>query len=217
MLLVKDTIRNSAYSSENGKQASRPHVHIFCITYSLLIASSDILSTTEEEKALVTEARNIICHRFITQEFVGLCAETLVTKYMLLTPEDFDMWEDDPEGWAQSIDSENWEFELRVSLSVGLVRESILILSYFFLKKKKKPCAEVTFMSLLTRFREELCPILLSLVERVTDVSDYQGLLFKDAVYAAVGLGVQSIYGRFDFEVFVSNRVMPEIANRDPK
>ncbi|ORZ00705.1 armadillo-type protein [Syncephalastrum racemosum] len=171
MLLVKDTIKNTVYSSEN--------------------ASSDILSTTEEEKALVAEARNIICQRFITQDFVSICAETLVTKYMLLTPEDFDMWEDDPEGWAQSIDSENWEFELR-------------------------PCAEVTFMSLLTRFREELCPILLSLVDRVTDVSDYQALLFKDAVYAAIGLGVQSIYGRFDFEVFVSNRVMPEIANKDP-
>lgn len=42
-------------------------------------------------------------------------------------------------------------------------------------------------------------------------------MLFKDAVYAAVGLGVQSIYGRLDFEVFVANRLIPEIANKEPR
>ncbi|KAI8142979.1 armadillo-type protein [Fennellomyces sp. T-0311] len=138
---------------------------------------------------MALEASNVINTRFLTTDFVNACAETLITKYMLLTPADMEKWEDDPEGWANAIDSENWEFELR-------------------------PCAEITFMSLLTQYRDQLCPILLNLVEKVANVTSFQDLLFKDAVYAAVGLGVQSIYGRLDFETFLVNRLIPEISQK---
>lgn len=36
-------------------------------------------------------------------------------------------------------------------------------------------------------------------------------------MYAAVGLGVQSIYGRLDFETLVTNRLLPEIRNKEPR
>ncbi|KAI9484882.1 armadillo-type protein [Zychaea mexicana] len=140
-------------------------------------------------QTLSVEANNIINNQFLTSDFVNACAETLITKYMLLTPADMEKWEDDPEGWANALDSENYEFELR-------------------------PCAEITFMSLLTHYRDQLCPILLDLVEKVANVSTFQDLLFKDAVYAAVGLGVQSIYGRLDFETFLVNRLIPEISQK---
>ncbi|KAI7866309.1 armadillo-type protein [Mucor mucedo] len=110
---------------------------------------------------------------------------------MLLTPADFSKWEEDPEGWAISLDSENWEFELR-------------------------PCAEMTFMNLLSQYRDQLVPIMLNLVERVANVTDHQSLLFKDAVYDAIGLGVNSLYGRLDFEPFVMNRLVVELQNKDP-
>ncbi|KAI9243581.1 armadillo-type protein, partial [Sporodiniella umbellata] len=96
----------------------------------------------------------------------------------------------DPEGWVNLADSENWEFEIR-------------------------PCAEVTFMNLLSKNRDSLIPVLISLVDRVADVKDYQALLFKDSVYTAIGLGVNSIYGRFDFESFVINRLQLEAKQKD--
>ncbi|KAG0167898.1 hypothetical protein DFQ30_005539 [Apophysomyces sp. BC1015] len=170
MLLVKDTIRNGAHSSEN--------------------LAADVLSTTKEENALANQARRMLHDQFLTPDFVNSCAETLITKYMLLTTEDFEKWEDDPEGWANAVDTENWEFELR-------------------------PCAEVTFMGLLSQYRNQLCPILLDLVEKISTVTDYQGLLFKDAVYCSIGLGVQSLYGRLDFENFLVNRLIPEISNKE--
>ncbi|KAI8373128.1 armadillo-type protein [Radiomyces spectabilis] len=126
-----------------------------------------------------------------TTDFVNACAEVLISNYMLLTPDDFEKWEDDPEAWVHSVDAENWEFELR-------------------------PCAEATFLCLLSQNREQLCPIILNLVEKVATVNDYHALLLKDGVYAAIGLGVQSLYGRLDFENFVMNRLIPEVMNKDP-
>lgn len=122
MLLIKDTIKNSSYNT--GR------------------LGADLLSVTDEEKELALEAGRLIHEQFLTPDFVNSCAETLVSQYMLMTPSDFRKWEEDPEGWANALDSENWEFELR-------------------------PCAEMTFMSLLSQYRDQLVPIMLGLVERV--------------------------------------------------
>lgn len=72
------------------------------------------MSVTDEEKVLADEARSIMRNRFLTDEFINSCIETLISKYMLLSPSDLEKWEEDPEGWAGTVESENWEFELRV-------------------------------------------------------------------------------------------------------
>lgn len=48
------------------------------------------------------------------------------------------------------------------------------------------------------------------------DITDHQSLLFKDAVYGAIGLGVNSLYGKLDFEPFVMNRLVLELRNKEP-
>ncbi|CAO3624655.1 unnamed protein product [Cunninghamella echinulata] len=169
MQLVKGTIKNNAYDTS--------------------VPDSENLAVTTEEKELAIQARQIIYENFITGDFVHSCAEVMVSKYMLLTPSDLEQWETDPEGWANSVDAENWEFELR-------------------------PCAEAIFINLLAQHRDQLAPIILNLLER-PDAQDFQGLLFKDSIYNAVGLGVHSLYGRLDFEVFVINRLVDEIKNKD--
>ncbi|KAI9306866.1 armadillo-type protein [Cunninghamella echinulata] len=161
MQLVKGTIKNNAYDS----------------------------SAPGNTYIIIENTRQIICENFITGDFVHSCAEVMVSKYMLLTPSDLEQWETDPEGWANSVDAENWEFELR-------------------------PCAEAIFISLLAQHRDQLTPIILNLLER-PDAQDFQGLLFKDSIYNAVGLGVHSLYGRLDFEVFVINKLVNEIKNKD--
>lgn len=117
------------------------------------------------------EARNIVHSRFITTDFVHAYAETLVSKYMLLTPADMEKWEEDPEGWANAVDSESWEFELRVPLWFDLIKvvePIIFCLTRVYLQ----PCAEMTFMSLLSQYRDQLTPILLDLVEKVASKAD---------------------------------------------
>ncbi|CAO3644783.1 unnamed protein product [Cunninghamella blakesleeana] len=170
MQLIKGTIKNNVYDAD--------------------IPDSDNLAVTREEKELTIQARQIIYDNFITGDFVHSCAEVMVTKYMLLTPSDLEQWENDPESWSNSVDAENWEFELRA-------------------------CAESIFITLLAQHRDQLTPIILNLVEQ-PGVQDFQGLLFKDSIYNAVGLGVHSLYGRLDFEVFVANRLVNEIKNKEP-
>ncbi|CEP19483.1 hypothetical protein [Parasitella parasitica] len=171
MLLIKDTIKN--VSSNAGQ------------------LGADLLSATDEEKELATEAGRLINEGFLTPDFVNICAETLVSQYMLMSHSDFNRWEEDPEGWFNNLDIENWEFEL-------------------------KACAELVFMNLLSQYRDQLVPIMLTLVERVATVTDKQSLLFKDAVYNAVGLGVNSLFGKLDFEPFVMNRLVAELENKNP-
>lgn len=122
MLLVKDTIKNVSYNAGQ--------------------LGADLLSVTNEEKELALEAGRLINEQFLTPDFVNICAETLVSQYMLMSPDDFTKWEEDPEGWLNNLDTENWEFELR-------------------------PCAELAFMNLLSQYRDQLVPIMLNLVERV--------------------------------------------------
>jgi hypothetical protein len=109
---------------------------------------------------------------------------------MQLTEDDLCQWVDDPEGWANAADSENWEFELR-------------------------PCAEITFLNLLNQYADELAPIILDLLGRMENVTDQQNMLLKDAVYATIGLGAHSLSGKLDFESLVVNRLVGEVFNKN--
>lgn len=149
-----------------------------------------VSSLTEEEKQLQVDAARLIQNRFLTQDFILKCAEVLITQYMQLTTDDLLQWDDDPEGWANTVDTENWEFELR-------------------------PCAETTFMNLLNQYADELAPLTINLIERLDVVTDQSSLLLKDAVYAAIGLGAHSLYGRLDFESLTINRFVAEVVNKD--
>lgn len=170
LLLVKNTIKLFAHKSTN-------------------LASLES-SLTEDEKRLTGEAVRIIQEQFSTQEFVHNCAETIVTMYMKLTEDDLSQWDDDPEEFANDIDAENWEFQLR-------------------------PCAEITFKNLLDQYADQLAPIILDLVERMDIVTDQESLLLKDAVYATIGLGVHSLSGKLDFESFIINRLVAEVVNNE--
>ena len=52
-----------------------------------------------------------------SKEFVEEAVGLLVTRFIPLNPRDIDAWLSDPEEWANAEDkeSEQWEYELRVS------------------------------------------------------------------------------------------------------
>ncbi|KAG2171813.1 hypothetical protein INT43_008193 [Umbelopsis isabellina] len=148
-------------------------------------------ANSDEENTNAQQARALIDSRLLTPAFVHSCAEVLVTKYMQLRPEDLDLWESDPEGWVNGEEADHWEFEL-------------------------KPCAEKVFMDLLISYTEQLSPILVNLVDTVAVVNDQNSLLFKDAIYCSIGLGANELFNTFDFNTFLVNRLVPEIANKEP-
>ncbi|RUS22823.1 armadillo-type protein [Endogone sp. FLAS-F59071] len=165
LLLLKNTIKNFAYTIEKG--------------------------ASPEEASTVSQARQVIDQNLLTPAFVNSCAEVLVSRYMVLRPEDLKLWEEDPEAFVGGEEADHWEYELR-------------------------PCAEKVFMELLSQYRVQLSPILLNLLENVATVSDHAGLMFKDAVYCAVGLGAHDLFDSLDFDVFLVKRLSQEAWNREP-
>ncbi|KAI8975059.1 armadillo-type protein [Mycotypha africana] len=124
----------------------------------------------------------------MTASFVTSCTECLIRHYLILTSEDIEQWQEDPEGWLTEAEADQWEFELR-------------------------PCAEKTFTTLLYHYRDLLLPLLLHFVDQavVLDRQDPQAFFFKEAVYSAIGLGVKTLYGHFDFERFVMTYLVKDL------
>ena len=65
-------------------------------------------------------------------------------------------------------------------------------------KYSYRPCCETVFLSMFHEFREVLIPCVVNLARdnsRPVDPSDLKAILYKDAVYNAVGLASFDLYG----------------------
>lgn len=56
--------------------------------------------------------------QFSTSEFINRCLKHLVQHYLILSPENLELWDEDPEEFVQQEDADHWEFDLRVSGSI---------------------------------------------------------------------------------------------------
>ncbi|RUP42842.1 armadillo-type protein [Jimgerdemannia flammicorona] len=195
LLLLKNTIKNFSYTAEKGGLSPSP---FFPSPFPRGSPPSHpppprsfFYTASPEEASTVSRARQVIDQSLLTPGFVNSCAEVLVSRYMVLRPEDLEAWETDPEGFVGGEEADHWEFELR-------------------------PCAEKVFMDLLSQYRVQLSPILLNLLENVATITDHAGLLFKDAVYCAIGLGAHELFDSLDFDAFLVKRLTVEAWNKDP-
>lgn len=96
----------------------------------------------------------------------------LVSHYFLLTREDLELWDTDPESFATDEGGESWKYSLR-------------------------PCTETVFLAMFHEFRETLAPVLLEMIQNnhaLVSPSDLNAILRKDAVYNAVGLAAFDLY-----------------------
>ncbi|CAG8494007.1 26063_t:CDS:10, partial [Racocetra persica] len=138
----------------------------------------------------VSEAMRIVDEQILTPNFVESCAELLISNLIILRKDDLIMWEEDPEGWINYDESDHWEHQLR-------------------------PCAEKVFMDLLSQYRDTLSPKIVKLIENVAK-SQTCDLMLKDAVYCAVGLGAHELYDELDFDSWLVNNLLIEVANNNP-
>ncbi|KAL1914641.1 uncharacterized protein VTP21DRAFT_8052 [Calcarisporiella thermophila] len=141
---------------------------------------------TPSRQEAIEEARKFINDNILTPSFVHSCAEVLISRFLVLRPEDLASWESDPEGWMNDEEADHWEYQLR-------------------------PCSEKVFMDLLTSKREQLAPTMLSLLENVAKGEG--NLLLKDAVYCAIGLGANDLFDVLDFDGFLVNHLAIEVNN----
>ncbi|KAJ3279966.1 Importin-11 [Borealophlyctis nickersoniae] len=152
----------------------------------------NVVSKSELEHQM-GRVREILSTQLITPPFATTVCQTLVSRYLVLSKDDLDMWEDDPEAFIQEEEEDHWEYIMR-------------------------KCAEKVLMDLVSTNRDLLSPVLINMLTHVTSVEnpDAQALLLKDAVYCAVGLCAHDLYDYVDLVSWFRTKLRIEATIRDP-
>ncbi|RPB22907.1 ARM repeat-containing protein [Terfezia boudieri ATCC MYA-4762] len=145
----------------------------------------------KEERATAVE---LLKSELLNEQILISCMEVLVTKYFMLRKGDLEGWEEDPEAWSMAWEdaSESWEFLIR-------------------------PCAEKLFMDLVAHEKTKLAGPLKQVFDSCS-TPQHQDILFKDAVYTAIGLAAAVLQQdvNLDFDAFMTNTLVPEVQISQP-
>ncbi|KDR15146.1 importin-11 [Zootermopsis nevadensis] len=155
----------------------------------LLCAEYKPAKIVEETKELGTLRAHQIKMTFFTADTLTEMCRKLVTHYFLLTRDDLELWDSDPESFATDEGGESWKYSLR-------------------------PCTESLFLALFHEFRVTLSPVLLEMIQNnhaLVSPSDLSAILRKDAVYNAVGLAAFDLYDEVNFDQWFSTTLTQEL------
>ncbi|KAI4458349.1 importin-7 8 11 [Holotrichia oblita] len=133
-------------------------------------------------------AHQIKTNFFQPNTLAEICKK-LVSHYFILTQDELDMWDNDPENFANDEAGESWKYSIR-------------------------PSMESVFVTLFHEHRDTLAPILLEMIREtncMVSPEDMAGILRKDAVYNAVGLAAYDMYDEVDFDQWFLNTLIEEL------
>lgn len=133
-----------------------------------------------------------------------------MTHYFLLTQQDFDLWDRDPESYDLDEGGDSWKYNLRViNKSLKLYMQ---VSNIYFLQA----CTESFYMVLFQKFNTILIKELQIYIHKaqmisLSSESDMKEILIKDAVYNATGLAIFSLFDEvcficifFEWNIFCS-------------
>lgn len=163
--------------------------------------------TEKDERVQAIEA---VKQHLLTQQFVQEVMEVTVTKFFVLRNSDLQNWENDPEEWEQTMESEGESYEF------GL-----------------RPCAEKLFMDVSLNYKDLLVQPLISVFQSVsskcaclivqcepradsTVAPENEEILFKDSVYTAIGLAAAVLHQQLDFDSFLASVLVAEVQKQRP-
>lgn len=140
-------------------------------------------------------AKELIKVQFFTEQVLSSLITQLISKYMLLTKEELDQWEDDPELFVR-------DQEMDFSGSI-------------------KNASELLFISLVETYDETLPTYMANyssnLLKETYGSLDQDKLLLRDAVYNAMGWVSHYLCQNIDFSTFFKQMLSQEIQMRDPR
>jgi hypothetical protein len=111
--------------------------------------------------------------KLFTGEFIKRMTELLLSRYMILSKEDLDFWDEDAESFVHDEDLDHWEYHPR-------------------------QCAEKLFMTLISKHRNSVCPMVIDMLQTVMDSN--HDMLLKEVMYGAVASGSHDLYDYVDFD-----------------
>jgi hypothetical protein len=81
----------------------------------LAMVNLDLNYKDELRKSRIKEAQNYVNAHIFTADFTRSCLQLLVSKYMRLSEEDLQFWNDEPEQFVQEEEADHWEYNVRVT------------------------------------------------------------------------------------------------------
>lgn len=185
-----------------------PHSLEFCYNYLKQAAMTLSNITNEKERLLVNcliFIKNVIeaedyregtqAYQFLSsyfddsrlQEFVSF----LISRYIVLSQADLNEWQAHPEEFLLEEKMDAWQY-------------------------KKRPCAEVVYLTLLRKYKQRLAPWVVEYVKgRIETAQNMEQLLLKDACYAALGLGYWEFVDLVPFNSWFHNVLRVELTVSD--
>jgi hypothetical protein len=153
----------------------------------LLNSSGNVYSSAKEVDSNLTE----ILQNFFTNERLGYIVEKLLMHYFLLTPNDIEQWENDPETFVGDEGGDSWKYDLRA-------------------------CTEAFYLSLFHKFHTFLCQHLIVYVQKsqalqLTSSSNVNDILIKESIYNAVGLVAFHLFDDVDFDTWFMSQLYFEL------
>ncbi|KAL1303880.1 hypothetical protein AAFC00_000334 [Neodothiora populina] len=143
----------------------------------------------KEEKAVATQA---LKDNLLSTSFVQEVMETVVTKFFVFRASDLREWEEEPEEWEHSMESEGEGFEFSI-----------------------RPCAEKLFMDIALNYRDIVVEPLLVVFNQVGSSAN-EDVLLKDSVYTAIGLAAAVLHKYLDFNNFLASTLVSEVQKQQP-
>lgn len=102
-----------------------------------------------EEKEEKNQATQALKDQLLSQQFVQEVMETVITKFFVFREADLRDWEEEPEEWEQTMESEGEGFEFSI-----------------------RPCAEKVFLDLALNYRDVIVQPLLAVFNQVASKSN---------------------------------------------
>lgn len=128
---------------------------------------------------------------FFTPATVQELFQLLITHYFKLSATDVQEWQNNPEEFLIEEKMDAWT-------------------------EKRRPCAQNLFMVLIRRFPQNVPTLLVFLQEGIKPTANADQLLYKDACYSAIGLGVWELMDHIDFPQWFINVLAVELKVDDP-
>uniref|UniRef100_A0A2M4BC08 Putative nuclear transport receptor kap120 importin beta superfamily n=1 Tax=Anopheles marajoara TaxID=58244 RepID=A0A2M4BC08_9DIPT len=134
---------------------------------------------------------------FFTPERLSYIFEKIIVHYFLLTPEEFELWDTDPEAYTSDEGGDSWKYNLR-------------------------SCAEAFYMTLFQKYSPTLIVELQKYISKsqsiaLTENTDINDLLMKDSIYNATGLAVFSLFDEINFDEWFSQQLLGELKFKSQK
>ncbi|XP_058821977.1 importin-11 [Topomyia yanbarensis] len=164
-----------------------PNFAIQCLNLIKGILSHNLIHVDSDREQIINKAKN----EFFTPERLSYIFEKIIMHYFLLTSEEFELWDSDPESYVLDEGGDSWKYNLRC-------------------------CTEAFYMILFQKYSPMLIIELQKFISKsqslaLTESSDITDLLIKDSIYNATGLAVFNLFDEINFDEWFTQQLLEEL------